>query len=196
MKNIFAIAFLLFSLPYYAFAFSVDESGNMSDLVRENYYVIYEQSGGNDISHQAGESLEDNFSSNILTAKAFYGWWPEPPYYIVEISNGTQCDGVTFEVCITETSFVSWEPFPPDDGPEPDPEGGLVIVVTDEGTMITEWTCVTEENETVCSATATTTPPVYYDGANFQEWLVMCGVFLFLISLMTWRRMSVIPNTQ
>ncbi len=40
------------------------------------------------------------------------------------------------------------------------------------------------------SSTTATTTNGNYDGANFSEWLLMCGVFLFFISYIAWSRIS------
>lgn len=55
--------------------------------------------------------------------------------------------------------------------------------------MPTEWTCTEEASSTHCVVIATSTQPTgAYTGPNFQEWLFVCMVFLFIISFSLWPR--------
>lgn len=48
------------------------------------------------------------------------------------------------------------------------------------------WTCLTTASGTDCTVTATSTG--LYNGANFQEWLFVAGVIIFLLSFIVWGR--------
>jgi hypothetical protein len=53
--------------------------------------------------------------------------------------------------------------------------------------MPTQWICETAGATSTCSVTASSTVGLY-NGANFQEWLFVAGVIIFLLSFMVWGR--------
>lgn len=68
--------------------------------------------------------------------------------------------------------------------------GGANIYVGDTiSGMVSEWECTTSGDTTNCAAIATSSIGMY-NGPNFQEWLFVGGVIIFLLSFMFWGRIS------
>lgn len=68
--------------------------------------------------------------------------------------------------------------------------GGSNIYVGDTiSGMVSEWECTTSGDTTNCEAIATSSIGMY-NGPNFQEWLFVGGVIIFLLSFMFWGRIS------
>jgi hypothetical protein len=76
-----------------------------------------------------------------------------------------------------------------DELPEGGSGGGNVIIVDNIGSMTSEWECTVDGDTTNCLAIATSTTGLY-NGPNFQEWLFVAGVIVFILSFMFWGRIS------
>ena len=69
--------------------------------------------------------------------------------------------------------------------------GDTIINITDNGMTTSEWTCETTGDETICTATATTSVR-QYDGPTYYEWLLVAGIMIFILFYMLWPRLSIL----
>lgn len=143
-------------------------------------------------------TAHSNVSAN---ATGTISWNTSTPIYAAGVFVGQSEGNADIRDCFAEITNLTFNDLPlytyysslPE--PEPGGGGGNIIIVDNIGSMTSEWECTVDGDTTNCLAVATSSTGLY-NGPNFQEWLFVAGVIIFILSFMFWGRISFTNGTK